>query len=219
MEKFIYNREAAVKKEPVGMAEGERSRREIYEASKALADYISQEGVKNVFFLDNSARQAHVGLQEIWKNEHAEEEKPGIYFINPDPLQYQWDFEACAEEFWKYYKNVNKEEKLLIYDVCIHSGNTLFNVKDFFDKMGFEDVRLAVTSVSDECSPETQSNVDLICLKCRAAAGCHPFGKQTYIKKTGSLISKSSFNEEKREQGQIHHEKIKQVFKEGLRLN
>lgn len=218
MEQLTYQPDSKPKK-LIGLAESERARQEIYEASKSLADYISQEQIKNVFFLDNSARQAHVGLQEIWKQEHAEEEKPGIYFINPDPLQYQWDFEACAEEFFKYYKNVSKEEKLLIYDVCIHSGNTLFNVKNFFDSMGFEDVRLAVTSLSDECSPELHKSLDLVCLKDRAAAGCHPFGKQTYIKKTGSLVSENNESEKSRQQGQIHHEKIKEVFKDSLRLN
>jgi len=219
MENFTYHPERPINKGSFGLAETERSCDEIYKASEKLADYICEEEIKNIFFLDNSARQAYVGLKEIWKKEHAEEKEPGIYFINPDPLKHEQDFEYCAQEFTKHYKNISQEERVLIYDVCVHSGNTLVNVKNFLDKMGFEDVRLAVTSIGEECSSESRDKLDLVCLENRASGGCQPFGKQTYIKRSGSLISSINANEKKRQQGQVDHEKIKEVFKRGLRLN
>lgn len=196
------------------LAESEKSREDIYESSKKLADYISNEEIRNVFFLDNSARQAYLGLKEIWKKEHTEKVEPSIYFINPDPLKYEQDFEELAEYFAKKYHNVDKNDKLLVYDVCIHSGNTIQTVQDFFKKMGFTDVRLAITSVSEDYSEDNKNKLDLVCLEDRAKLGCHPFGKQDYINKTGSIISEVNRHQKFHHQGQTDHQKIKDVFKE-----
>lgn len=197
----------------LGLAESEKSKENIYESSENLANYISQEGVKNVFFLDNSARQAYVGLKEIWKKEHASEEEPGIYFINPEPLKYAQDFDELAEEFAKKFHYVEKHEKLLIYDVCVHTANTILNTQEFFNKMGFTDVKIAITSVSEDCSLENKAKIDLICLNDRAKAGCQPYGKPSYIQKSGAMISNVSINEKSRHQGTVDHQKIKDVFK------
>ena len=199
----------------MGLAESEKSRENIYESSKKLADYISKEEIQNVFFLDNSARQAYVGFREMWKKEHNQEVEPGIYFINPDPLKYGYDIdEVLTEEFAKKYYNVDKNEKVLIYDVCIHTGNTIFNVQDFFKKMGFTDVRIAITSVSKDLSAASKEKLDLVCLDERAKAGCHPYGKPSYVQKTGLLTDKADYSEKKHHQGAVDHKKIKDVFKE-----
>lgn len=214
MKNFEFTGMAKLKdKGSLDLAESEKSREDIYESSKNLANYISQEEIKNVFFLDNSARQAYVGLKEIWNKENADEIAPDIYFINPDPLKYEQDFEELAEYFAKKYHNVAKNDKLLVYDVCIHSGNTMQSVQDFFKKMGFIDVRLAITSVSDDCSPETKNKLDLVCLDDRAKLACHPYGKPSYIKKTGSMISQVDRSDKSRHQGAVDHQKIKDVFK------
>jgi galactitol-specific phosphotransferase system IIB component len=198
-----------------GLAESEKSREDIYESSKKLADYISKEEIKNVFFLDNSARQAYIGLREMWKKEHDKEVEPSIYFINPDPVRYGYDTdEALTKEFNERYYKVDKNEKVLIYDVCIHTGSTIFNVQELFKKMGFTDVKIAITSVSDECSAENKEKLDLVCLDDRAKAGCHPYGKPGYIQKTGLMTDKADYNEKKRHQGTVDHQKIKDVFNE-----
>jgi galactitol-specific phosphotransferase system IIB component len=199
-----------------GLAESEKSREDIYESSKKLADYVSKEEIKNIFFLDNSARQAYVGFREMWKKEHDQEVEPGIYFMNPDSLKYDSGFldEVLTEEFAKKYYNVDKNEKILIYDVCIHTGNTIFAVQEFFKKMGFTDVKVAITSVSDDFSAAEKEKLDLVCLDERAKAGCHPYGKPGYIQKTGLLTDKADYNKQKHHQGAVDHQKIKDVFKE-----
>jgi hypothetical protein len=198
----------------LGLAESEKSREDIYESSKKLADYISTEKIENIFFLDNSARQAYVGFRGMWKKDHNQEVEPDIYFINPDPLKYGYDIdEVLAEEFAKKYYKVDKNEKILIYDVCIHTGSTVFNVQEFFKKMGFTDVRIAITSVSDDLPAANKERLDLVCLDDRAKLGCHPYGKPSYVQKTGLMTGRADYNEKKRHQGAVDHQKIKDVFK------
>jgi hypothetical protein len=79
--------------------------------------------------------------------------------------------------------------------------------------MGFTDVKLAITSVSKECTLENEAKIDLVCLSDRAAAGCHPYGKPSYVQKTGLLTGNAEHNEKKRHQGAVDHQKIKDVFK------
>lgn len=191
----------------------EGPQQDIFEASKNLADYLSKEEIKNIIFLDNSARQAYVGLKEIWKKEHKDETEPAIYFINPKPLQAGSDFETLAEEFIKKYKNVDKTQTLLIYDVCYHTGDTIFSVKDFFAQMGFSDIRVAITSVEPELRDELANSIDLVCLDKRSKLGCNPFGRPAYIKPTASIVSKANINPISSEKGVAEHQKIKSAFK------
>jgi hypothetical protein len=191
----------------------EGPQRDIYEASKNLADYLSKEKIINVIFLDNSARQAYIGLKEIWKKEHTNETEPGIYFINPKPLQVESDYEILAEEFSKKYKNIDKTQTLLIYDVCYHTGDTIFSVKDFFAQMGFSDIRIAITSVEADLRTDITNSIDFICLDERAKLGCHPFGRPSYIRAKDSIVSKANVNPFSSEKGKMEHEKIKSAFK------
>lgn len=191
----------------------DRPRQEIYEASKNLADYLDCEGIKNVMFLDNSGRQAYIGLKEIWKKEHEGKNAPAIYFMNPDWLTYEDLFETLGEDFQNNYKNIDKNDPIVIYDACIHSGKTIVSVKDFFDKMGFVDVRTAVTSISENCSDENKDNLDLICLDKRPQLGCRPFGHPTYVEPGESIISTPSKDKATYEKGRREHEAIKDVFK------
>lgn len=59
-------------------------RHDIYEFSKELADHLHEKGIKNIVFMDRSARLAWVGLDEYWKQNYPNEKHPGYYFINPD---------------------------------------------------------------------------------------------------------------------------------------
>lgn len=192
----------------------EGQKEDVREASFNLANYLKDEKIPNVMFFDNSGRQAYVGLKEAWKTVGEEEKEPHIYFINPDPIRVEEDFSDLKEEFFEKYKNIDLDEPILLYDACIHSGGTMSDVKKFFDYLGFKDVRVAITSVSDDFPEEKRSEIDLICLDHRAKAGCHPFGHPTYIKETGSLLSKAADNQESRERGKLEHQRIKDVFKD-----
>lgn len=60
-----------------------RIRRDIYELSKEFADYLFENKIANIIFLDSSARAAYVGVDEFWNEYFPEVDKPGFYFVNP----------------------------------------------------------------------------------------------------------------------------------------
>lgn len=184
---------------------------DIILASRNLAAYLKTEKIPNVMFLDKSSRQGYLGLKGAWKKDYPGDKEPNIYFINPQPLSDADDFPVLAEEFWKKYQNLSPAEPILLYDVCIHTGSTAKLIKDFFNYLGFTDVRLAITSVADNVSEEAKSILDLVCLPNRASLGCHPYGNPAYLKDTGSLVS--ALNSEKRAAGATERQKIKEVFK------
>lgn len=198
----------------------ELQKEDVYEASMNLANYLKTEKISNVMFLDNSARQAYVGLKEAWKKIDDEERCPNIYFINPEALRDDGDFEFYKEEFLNNYKNLNPEETLLLYDACIHTGGSMFNTKEFFKYLGFKDIRVAVTSTNERFPKNKYDQLDLICLDHRATAGCRPFGRSEYIKNNpGKIISKSAKSDESLELGQMQHQRIKEVFNEEYEKN
>lgn len=57
---------------------------DIYEFCKELATYLKEEKVKNILFLDRSARPAWIGVDEYWNQQYPGQPKPGFYFTNPD---------------------------------------------------------------------------------------------------------------------------------------
>ena len=201
-------------KKESGFLSFEGQKEDVYEASLNLANYLKAEKIPNVMFLDNSARQAYVGLKEAWKTVGEGEKEPHIYFINPDAVRFEADFSDLKEEFFEKYKNIDPADTILLYDVCIHSGETMSAVKSFFEYMGFKDVRLAVTSVNPDFPEEKKAAIDLICLDYHAKAGCRPFGRPSYIRESGSLISQSAGNQESRERGKLEHQRIKDAFKD-----
>lgn len=198
----------------------EEHQEDVYEASMNLANYLKNEKINNVMFLDNSARQAYVGLQEAWKKIGDGEKGPNIYFINPDAIRDDGDFDYYKEEFLNNYKNLNPEEPLLLYDACIHSGAAMFNTKDFLEFLGFKDVRVAVTSPNESFPEEKYDKLDLICLDHRAAKGCQPFGRPGYVKNAcGKVISQPAGSADSLKRGQREHKRIREIFNEQYEKN
>lgn len=61
-------------------------RHDIYEFSKELTKYVHDNKIRDVILIDRSARPAWVGIDEYWKNNYPDEKRPGIHFINPEPM-------------------------------------------------------------------------------------------------------------------------------------
>lgn len=59
-------------------------RHDVYEYSKELSNYLFEEKIPVVLFLDRSPRPLWVGIDEYWKINYSEEKRPDIFFINPD---------------------------------------------------------------------------------------------------------------------------------------
>lgn len=202
------------------------AKEDVFEASYRLANYLKQEKINNVMFLDNSARQASVGLQEAWKEVGENEKAPNIYFINPEEFVNSIivgspffinndDLEELSDKFASIFKNINKEDPILLYDSCIHSGISLFSVEYFLKRIGFSNVKLGVTSVGEGFSEEKRKKIDLVCLESGAALGCRPFGRPSYISDNpGEIISKANRTSPGSfEKGKMERDKIRSLFK------
>lgn len=63
---------------------GPEERRDIYELCENLARYLEEQKIRNVIFFDRSARPGWAGVDEYWNQNFKEEEKPHLYFVNPD---------------------------------------------------------------------------------------------------------------------------------------
>ncbi|MCB9808780.1 hypothetical protein H6776_00070 [Candidatus Nomurabacteria bacterium] len=59
-------------------------RKTIFHFSKELAEYIHDQDIHQVIFLDRSARLAWVGVDTYWKTTYPESDHPEYFFLNPD---------------------------------------------------------------------------------------------------------------------------------------
>lgn len=58
-------------------------KRDLIHIGKKLAEYVHDQGIKRVAFIDTSARPAYVCLQESWRRIYPGEKMPEVYFLNP----------------------------------------------------------------------------------------------------------------------------------------
>ena len=218
MEQFSFG---APKKQPESnFLEYPGHKEDVYEASLNLANYLKDEKISNIMFLDRSGRQAYVGLKEAWKKIGEGEPEPNIYFLNPNELRTNKNFSDFEKEFDRNYTHLNREDPILLYDACVHSGDTLFPTKDFLEHLGFTNVKLAVTSPDKDFPEERHSELDFICLDHRARAACHPFGHPLYISKEDEhIISQKIDSKHQRARARMEHERIKDAFNDQYEKN
>ena len=62
-------------------------RHDIYEFAKELTIYLEENGIKDVILIDRSARPAWVAIDEYWKINYPDQQRPSIHFVNPKILE------------------------------------------------------------------------------------------------------------------------------------
>lgn len=225
MEKFSYSYQAPKDERPKDTSESKFMKypghpEDVYESSINLASYLKDQQIPNVMFLDKSARQAYVGLKEAWKKIGEDAKEPNIYFINPTDLRGEEDFSDYEAEFNRNYKHLSREEAILVYDACIHSGESLFATKAFLESLGFKDVKIGATSPDKTFPIEKYSELDLIALDHRAHAGCHPFGHPLYIDHNGGrVVSQKIDSKTQRDRAVMEKQRIKDAFNDQYEKN
>jgi len=60
-----------------------RSRQELYQVGRTLAEYMHDRKIPNVAFIDRSARPAYLTLRAYWHAKYPSEPLPNIYFVSP----------------------------------------------------------------------------------------------------------------------------------------
>lgn len=218
-------------------------RRDIYIFCKELATYLHNEDIKNILFLDRSARPAWVGVDEYWNQTFIDTKKPGFYFINPDglkaaPVSLITDIHEIestmlellatgkvsplrteneiGERFSEIYSNLleDRDKPLVLFDTCAHTGSTIKPVKNFLHSIGFKDIRIITANTpDDESEVDTVARVDMD----SQLTSCYPFGRDSVVQKGDDVISEPVHNKYNTYWGNMVRTEIRQIMKEYLK--
>ena len=189
----------------------EVARDQLAQYCEKITEYIHDNNVANIVILDRISRPVYIGIMEYWKDKYPGEKKPGIYFMNPkgfktrESLTVDELFEIQQDCEWKddavesprqarrerdvtreieeTYSLLmkDKDKPLLIFDSCIHSGDTLSPVKNTLEKVGFEKLIIGSVNPSDRNS---SVETDFFITTERPDNGCYPFDRDRMIEKT-----------------------------------
>lgn len=219
-------------------------RKEVFEFSKSIAEYIKENKIKDLVIIDRSSRPLYVGFMEYWKKVYPQEPMPKIFFVNPKGFKDKdtMDAEALIDvdmeayrkdditesigsarsekeilaEFEKAYPKLmaDKNEPILVFDTCIHSGDSLYPVTQALKKLGFKDTKIGAVNPSPK---EAKVSTDFFITKQDPEMGCYPYDRDRLIEKTFEHVySKRTDDDEKRNMGIELRKEIKKIMEENL---
>jgi len=147
-----------------------------------LADYLHNNKVNNIIFMDKSARLGYFVLKNSWKKKYPDFKLPNMYFTNPRGYSPTLDrpTRKIADEFNNIYKSLseNKNSSILLFDVCLHSGNAIRLILKTMKIAGYTDVRVGL--VQPQYGAHDIS-IDFLASDTAPIGRCRPFG-------TGGLV-------------------------------
>lgn len=175
----------------------------LFEVTRSLAEYVYGEKVKALVLVDRSARPAYVAFKEYWGLVYGKEKTPDIYFINPKGFSNSGDMRVAVGRFKRFmvddetevtvrsqsevtkdfrdaYQNLisdHKKSSVLLFDTCIHTGNTLSSVVKILRNVGFSDLRLGTARDGNVSLP-----VSFVAESCFRT--CYPFGEDRMVEKS-----------------------------------
>ncbi|MEK7574946.1 MAG: hypothetical protein AAB511_01825 [Patescibacteria group bacterium] len=220
------------------------ARIELARYCERVVDFLHANKIPNMVIVDRSSRPMYIGVMEYWRDKYPDEKMPGIYFMNPkgfkardtltpdelvevardcelkddlleSPRQARTEDEI-VEELKSTYTHlmVDKDKPLLVFDSCIHSGDTLSSLKDTLEKAGFTNIIIGSVNPSDVLSSVP---TDFYITEERPAGGCYPFDRDRMIEKTfNHVYSKKSRKPEEVALSKQLREEIKRIIKESI---
>ncbi len=160
---------------------------------KRIYHFIQEKEIENVILIDRAARGLAYALTLIYRNKNIS--RPHFYFINPlgvasnkncklilqkrgKELVYQKDEEKLKQEFISKYARLYKfkDNAVMLYDVCFHSGINFFSTLEFLQQIGFKRIIKAVSFYESPLCTQ----FDYI----GKSKTCYPFGVSSHICKT-----------------------------------
>ncbi len=78
-----------------------RERQELFNYSRAIAEYLRAEDISNLVIIDRSSRPLYVGVREYLHLQYPDEEMPNMYFMNPKGFKAKEDL--TSEEIASMY--------------------------------------------------------------------------------------------------------------------
>lgn len=221
-----------------------RERDELFNYCAKVAEYLKSEQIANLVIIDRSSRPMYIGVREYWRAKYPEEQMPGMYFMNPKGFKARENLtedeilSIREDAYWKddadeagskprsqaeilteldqTYTELakNKQKPLLVFDSCLHTGNTLAPVIDTLRVAGYEDVRVGTVSPGD---PDAVVNADLYLTTRIPVKGCYPFDQDRAIEKTfTSVYSQPTIDPQKRQRSSRLRREIRRIVKEAL---
>lgn len=208
-------------------------RQELFDYSKAIAEYLRTEEIQNLVIIDRSSRPLYIGVREYLASQYPSEKMPSIYFMNPKGFKTKEELtpeeieeigdisvvrsrEDVFREFQKVYRRLirDKDQPVLIFDTCIHSGKTLAPVKKVFDDAGFSDVRIGSVNPSNT---ESKIKANFYITRQRPEKCCYPFNRDKIVEKTFSHVhSTRTTDKRRRDQSILLREEIRQIIRKYL---
>jgi hypothetical protein len=153
-------------------------RKDIYNTCRNAAEYVDENDVSAVAFIDRSARPMWVGFKEYWQDHHDENKPvPDMFFLDPTGFgkvnkdEYLYAADRVAEDLPGLMQY--KDKTILLIDTCIHTGNTILPIRWVLRYAGFEDIRFGVINDKDNDSGVTP---DITLLDHTPKLACYTFG-------------------------------------------
>lgn len=163
-----------------------------------LSNYIKREGVENVIFLDRSARPAYIPLKNAWKKKFPKLKLPNIYFTNNEGYNTNnRSVEEIVDEFDRTYSRLSsdKTSKILLFDVCIHSGSTLKPVLNVLEQAGYTEILVGLANPPHNSNGNKHSP-DFVALRNGSDNLCYPFERDNMVRKNRTSVVSSRNNNE-----------------------
>lgn len=111
----------------------------------------------------------------------------------------------------------HEDEPILLFDACIHTGQTLAPVYDRLCEAGIkpENILVATVSVADLQSPVVP--VHMAIMADRPVGVCYPFGHDAMVQKTyGSVVSEQNADPYDQQESRLIRDEIKRAVREQI---
>ncbi len=210
VERYLVRAQAAEREGGYFFFPYREDREELAAYCEEITCYLHDKGIPNLVIIDRSSRPLYIGVREYWLNKYPKEKLPGIYFMNPkgfkskddlsdvelweiamdcawkgdideDPMRARSKDEIIGELESTYTALVkDKDKPLLVFDSCIHTGDTLSPVVDTLDEAGFKNVLVGTIGLPDQ---ESTVRADFIITYDEPSKGCYPFDRDQMIEK------------------------------------
>lgn len=184
--------------------------------SSKICEYLTENNISSVIFVDEAARTAFHGLRAFWQLKSPDQQKMpfNAYFINPRGFLTEKDLNSrrlgisrrsreegldllkelsdvhqgkgrskkeIMDDFVKTYPNLMRvnDGPVLVYDNCIHNGETLKPILKILKELNFQDVRIGVATDGWNRSGIKPNFVALY----SKDKNCYVFGKDELVRK------------------------------------
>ncbi len=91
-------------------------RKELFDYSKAVAEYLRRERISNLILVDRGARPLYIGVREYLYSMYPEEEIPDIFFVNPRGFKSKEELTPNEMKFLNYELQLSGDPEKKVRD-------------------------------------------------------------------------------------------------------